>query len=65
MASAMRTTLRGQRLTRIRQHYQATARVARWTGLWLRAQLKKDPIAKFWLSTLGGSLDEVVTVETD
>ena len=44
---------------------QATARVAHWTGLWLRAHLRKDPFAKFWLYKLGGSLDEVVIVETD
>lgn len=44
---------------------EAVARVARWTGLWLRAQLQNDPTAKFWIYTLGGSLDEVVQVQTD
>jgi hypothetical protein len=44
---------------------KATARVAKWTGLWLRAQLKDDLDSQFRLYTLGGSLDEVVTVETD
>jgi hypothetical protein len=44
---------------------EAVARVARWTGFWLRARLRNDPIAKVWLYIFGGSLDGVVTVRTD
>ncbi len=44
---------------------EAVARVARWTGLWLRAQLKNDPVAQWWIYQLEGSLDEVVEVCTE
>ncbi len=40
----------------------ATAYVARWTGLWLRMQLKDDPLARQWIDRIGGSLDGVVQV---
>lgn len=43
----------------------ATAYVARWTGLWFRAQLRRDPFARFFIYTLHGSLDRVVRVRTD
>jgi hypothetical protein len=43
----------------------ATAYVARWTGLWLRMQLKDDPLARQWIDRIGGSFDGVVQVFTD
>lgn len=42
----------------------AIARMARWTGLWLQAQLRNDPIAKVWLYLRSGSLDGIVTART-
>ncbi len=44
---------------------RATTEVARWSGLWLRAQLVDDPIARTLIYRVGGSLDGVVTVRTD
>jgi dienelactone hydrolase len=40
----------------------ARFQVARWTGLWLRAHLRDDPWAWFWLEEVGGSFTGVVTV---
>jgi hypothetical protein len=39
--------------------------VARWSGLWLRAQLVDDPIARALIYRVGGSPDGVVSVRTD
>jgi dienelactone hydrolase len=44
---------------------RATAAVARWSGLWLRAQLDRDPLARWLIYREGGSADGVVTVRTD
>jgi hypothetical protein len=35
---------------------------ARWIGLWLRAQLKDDHWAQFWIYRVGGSFNGVVDV---
>jgi predicted dienelactone hydrolase len=43
----------------------ATEAVARWTGLWLRAQLQGDPLAREWIYQIGGSPDGVVQVSTN
>lgn len=42
---------------------QAQRRIARWTGIWLRAKLLEDPFAEFWLTVIGGSLNGQVTVD--
>jgi len=44
---------------------EAVARVTRWTGLWLRAQLRNDPFARWWIYQAEGSLDGVVEVCTE
>ena len=44
---------------------RATTEVARWSGLWLRAQLVHDPIARALISRVGGTPDGVVSVRTD
>lgn len=44
---------------------RATTEVARWSGLWLRAQLRDDPIARTLIYRVGGSRDGVVTVRTN
>jgi hypothetical protein len=41
----------------------AQRRIARWTALWLRSQLRFDPVATFWLFRVGRSLDGSVTVD--
>jgi dienelactone hydrolase len=44
---------------------RATALVGRWSGLWLRAQLRRDPVARALIYLLHGSVDGVVQVRTD
>ncbi|MGN9812482.1 alpha/beta hydrolase family protein [Micromonospora sp. BQ11] len=44
---------------------RATTEVARWSGLWLRAQIQDDLIARSLIYRVGGSRDGVVTVRTD
>lgn len=44
---------------------RATTEVARWSGLWLRAQIEHDPVARALIYHVRGSLDGVVTVRTD
>lgn len=44
---------------------ESVTRVALWTGLWLRAQLKNDPVARWWIYQAQGSPDEVVDVCTE
>jgi hypothetical protein len=39
--------------------------IAQWTGLWLRAQLNHDPIAKAWIYYIRHSADGVVQVKTN
>lgn len=41
---------------------QSNLYIARWLGLWLRAQLRDDPWAQFWVYQAGGSLDGIVNV---
>ncbi|MEX1362452.1 MAG: alpha/beta hydrolase [Nannocystaceae bacterium] len=40
-------------------------RLALWTALWLRAELRGGPLAQLWLFEIGGSLDGTVTVTSD
>jgi dienelactone hydrolase len=41
---------------------EAVDYIATWTGLWLREQLTRDLIARFWIERVSGSLDGVVQV---
>lgn len=40
-------------------------RIARWTGYYLRLQLRGDAFARFWIEDFGGSPDGSVVVITD
>jgi predicted dienelactone hydrolase len=44
---------------------RATTAVGRWSGLWLRVHLRRDPLARVLVHLVGGSLDGVVRVRTD
>lgn len=44
---------------------RATALVGRWSGLWLRAQLRNAPVARALVYLVRGSFDGVVRVRTD
>ena len=44
---------------------RATTLVGRWSGLWLRAQLRADPVARTLIEVFRGSVDGTVRVRTD
>ena len=44
---------------------RATTLVGRWSGLWLRAQLRGDPVARVLIHLVRGSVDGTVRVRTD
>ena len=44
---------------------RATTLVGRWSGLWLRARLRADPVARTLIEVFRGSVDGTVRVRTD
>jgi len=52
-------------LAQVADQDEGVERLARWTALWLRAELRGDQAAAQWVFELGGSPDGSVTVISD